>query len=183
MNPPSIGDALNVGWTTFQKNMMPILIAVVCAALLGIIPVIGGFLAFAGMMNVSLKALRGQTPEPADGFIGFQALVDHIVMGLLQILGLIACCIGVYVTQGIFFQGTLLIIDKGMTWSDAKDRCLDQIKPNWVAWTIFCLVVGIVGGLGAILCGIGIFFTLPIATIALAYAYEQTLGAGARRAA
>ena len=36
-------------------------------------PLVGGGLAMAGLMHVSLKALRGQTPEPADGFIGLQA--------------------------------------------------------------------------------------------------------------
>lgn len=175
MNPPPIGEALSVGWNTFKENMVPILIGILCAALLGMIPVVGQFLAFPGMMFVSLKALRGQPVEPRDGFVAFTMPVDNIVMGLLQILGIIACCIGVYVTQAIFLPGTFLIVDKGVTWQDAKDRCMAQVKPNWLNWTIFFFVVGLVGGLGAVLCGIGVFFTLPIATIAFAYAYEQTL--------
>ncbi len=176
MNPPPIGEALTVGWEKFKENMVPTIVAMLCAMLLGLIPVVGGFLALPGICLVSLKVLRGQLPEPRDGFVGFTQPMDNIVLGLFQILGLIACCIGVYVTQAIFVPGTFLIVDKSMTWSDAKDRCMEQIKPNWVAWTIFFFVVGLVGGLGSILCGIGILFTLPIATIALAYAYEQTLG-------
>jgi len=176
MNPPPIGEAIGVGWSTFRQNPVPILIGLLCAALLGLIPFVGGGLAFAGMMNVSLKALRGQTPEPGDGFVAFQAAVDNIIMGLLQIVGILLCCVGVYVTQALFFQGSLLIVDKGIGWSEAKDRCLDQLKPNWLAWTIFCFVLGLVGSLGAVLCGVGILLTLPIATIGFAYAYEQTLG-------
>ena len=177
MNPPNIGEALSVGWEKFRENMMPIVIATLCAMLLSLIPIVGGFLALPGMLYVSLKALRGQAPEPKDGFVGMQAAVDNIVMGLLQALGLIACCVGVYVTQAIFIPGTFLIVDKGMNWTDAKDRCLEQIKPNWLSWLLFTFVLGLVGGLGAILCGVGVFFTLPIATIGFAYAYEQTLGA------
>lgn len=179
MNPPPIGEALSVGWNTFKENMVPILIGFLCACVLSLIPLVGGGLAFAGMMQVSLKALRGQTPEASDGFVAFQAAVDNIVMGLLQICGLILCCVGVYVTQGIFFPGTLLIIDKGMTWQQAKDVCLEQIKPNWLSWTLFTLAVGIVGSLGSILCVVGVFVTAPIALIAMAYAYERTLGGGA----
>lgn len=180
MNPPPIGEALTVGWQRFQQNMLPVIIGILCAMLVGLIPIIGGFLTLPGIFLVSLKALRGQAPEPSDGFVGFQQFVDNIVMGLLQALGLIACCIGVYVTQAIFFQGTFLIVDKNMAWSDAKDRCLEQIKPNWPAWTLFVIVVGLVGSLGTLLCGIGVLFTAPIATIAFAYAYEQTLGAARR---
>lgn len=175
MNPPPIGEALTVGWNTYKQRMVPVLIGVLCASVVGIIPGIG----FAGMMNVSLKALRGKDPTPADAFVGFSAAVDQIMMGLLQLVGAIACCLGIYVTQGLFFQGSVLITEKGMNWSDAKDRCLVTFKDTWVAWTVFVLVVGLVGSLGAIACGIGVFFTLPIATCALAYAYEQTLGRAA----
>jgi hypothetical protein len=181
MNPPPIGEALEVGWNTFKQNPVPILIGFICACLLTAIP-LGGGLAFAGMMQVSLKALRGQTPEVGDAFVGFQAFVDHFIMGILQILGVIACCVGVYVTQGIFYPGTLLMLDKGMTWQQAKDACMERIKPNWVSWTIFVLVMGLVGGLGSILCVVGVFVTAPVAVIGMAYAYERTLGGAAQQA-
>jgi len=91
VNPPPIGEALDAAWTVFKKDHAAILVATLCALLLGLIPLVGGGLAMAGLFRVSLKALRGQTPEPEDGFIGLKAPVDHIVMGLLQIAGLLAC--------------------------------------------------------------------------------------------
>ena len=178
VTPPPIGEALSAGWTTFQKNPVPILLGMLCAMLIGLIPILGAGLAFAGMMRVSLKALRGQVPEPADGFAGLSdSAVDHIVMGLLQIAGMLACCVGVYVSQGIFFPGTLLILERNMTWDEAKDVCLKQVKPNWVPWTLFALVAGLVGASGTILCFVGVFFTAPIAMIAMAYAYEKAFRA------
>ena len=173
MNPPPIGEALEVAWATFKKDYEAILIGTLCALLLSLIPLVGGGLAMAGLMQVSLKALRGQRPEPEDGFVGLQAPVDHIVMGLLQIVGLVACCIGVYVSHGIFFPGTALIVDKKMTWTQAKDVCVARIAPNWVAWTLFTFVIGLVGASGAILCGIGVIVTAPLAGLAMAYAYER----------
>lgn len=175
MSPVPLGDALKAGWESFKAQPVPILIGLLCAMLVGIIPVVGGFLAFPGLLYISLKAVRGQTPEAGDAFIAFQKPVDHIVMGLLQAVGVLACCIGVYTTQGLFFQGSLLIIDKGLGWSEAKDLCMGRLKESWVGWSVFAFVVGLVGGLGTILCIVGVFATIPIAFGAFAYAYEHGL--------
>jgi uncharacterized membrane protein len=178
VNPPPIGESLGVGWKTFQQNPVPILLGMLCAMVVGLVPILGGGPAFAGMMRVSLKALRGQVPDPADGFAGLSSrAIDHVVMGLLQLVGMLACCVGVYVSQGIFFPGTLLILERNMTWEQAMDACLKQVKPNWVPWTLFVLVVGLAGASGTLLCLVGVFVTAPIAMIAMAYAYEKTFGA------
>jgi uncharacterized membrane protein len=160
-----------------KERYQELLVPYLCALVLGFIPIVGGFFALPGLLLVSLKVLRGQTPEPNDGFVGFNRLVDNLVMGLLQIVGLIACCIGVWVSQGLFLPGTLLIVDKGLDWNAAKDRCMEEVKPNLLQWVLYNLVVGIVGAAGMILLGVGIILTLPIATIAWAYAYEKTFGA------
>ena len=175
MNPPPIGEALDAAWNVFKKDYAAILLATLCAMLLGLVPLVGGGLAMAGLMHVSLKALRGQSPVPEDGFIGLQRPVDHIVMGLLQIVGLVACCVGVYVSHAVFFPGTALILEKGMDWNRAKDVCVAQIWPNWGPWTLYTLVAGLVGGSGAILCGIGVIVTVPLAGLMLAYAYDRVI--------
>ena len=175
MNPPPIGEALEAAGAVLKKDYAAILIATLCALLLGLVPLVGGGLAMAGLMHVSLKALRGQSPEPADGFIGLQAPVDHIVMGLLQIVGILACCIGVYVSQAVFFAGTALVIEKGMDWNRAKDVCVARIWPNWAPWTLYTLVAGLVGASGAIVCGIGVIATIPLAGLMLAYAYDRAV--------
>jgi hypothetical protein len=178
VSPPPIGEALNAGWTTFQANMAPIAIGCACAMLPGLVPVLGQGVAFAGMMQVSRKALRGEVPQPTDGLVGLSdQLIDHVVMGLLQIAGILACCIGLYVTQAIFYPGTLLILERGISWDEAKDACLQRMKPNALQWTLFVFLVGLVGASGMILCVVGVFFTAPVAMIALAYAYEKTFGA------
>ncbi|HEU0106101.1 MAG TPA: hypothetical protein VFT38_08020 [Vicinamibacteria bacterium] len=175
MNPPPIGEALDAAWAVFKKDYAAILVATLCALLLGLIPFVGGGLAMAGLFRVSLKALRGQTPEPEDGFIGLKAPVDHIVMGLLQIAGLLACCVGVYVSHAVFFPGTALILEKGMDWRRAKDVCIARIWPNWGPWTLYTLVAGLVGASGAIACGIGAIATIPLAGLMLAYAYDRVI--------
>jgi hypothetical protein len=181
MNPPPIGEGLSFGWTTLKERYQALLVPFLCAFVVGFIPLVGGFFALPGLLLVSLKAVRGETPEPNDGFIGFQAIMDNLIMGLLQISGLILCCVGAWVTQAVFLPGTLLIVDKGMGWSDAKDRCMEELRPNLWAWVLYTLVLGLVGASGMLLCGIGMLVTMPIATIGWAYAYDKTLGAAAPR--
>ncbi len=175
MNPPSFGDALGAGWQAFKAQPVPLLIAMLCAMLLALIPLVGGMLATPGLLWVGLKALRGQNVEVGDAFVSFQRPLDHIVMGLFQIAGLLLCCIGVYVTQGLFFQGSLLIVDKGYDWNRAKDACL-ELKGNWLGFTLFALVIGLVAAAGTLACIIGVFVSVPVAMIAFAYAYEHGLG-------
>ena len=179
VNPPGIGEALGAGWNAYKANWGAALLAYLCAWVVGLIPFVGGFFALAGFCNVSLKLVRGQKPEPGDGFVAFnRGLVDHIVMGLLQAVGILLCCIGVLFTQGVFYSGTFLILDKGMTWQKAKDECWARVKPNVLNWIIFYFVVGIVGSLGFILCIVGALATVPMAMCAIAYAYEKSLGGG-----
>jgi hypothetical protein len=175
MTPPPIGEALEAAWAVYKKDWAAIAIACLCAMLLGLIPLVGGGLVMAGLVHVSLKALRGQTPEPADGFIGLQKPLDHIVIGLLQVAGALACCVGVYVTHGVFYPGTPLILEKGMDWNQAKDVCIARVWPEWGPWTLFAFVAGLVGASGAILCGIGVVATMPLAALMLAYGYERVI--------
>jgi hypothetical protein len=162
---------VSVGWNTFKANPVPLILGYLVANLLFMIPIVGAPLGLAGLLYMSLKALRGQTPEVKDVLVAFQAPVDHIVIGLL---GLIACCIGALVTAPLFAPGLLLIADKGMTWQDAKDRCMEHVKPAWLAWTVFWLVLMLLNMAGTLACVVGVFVTGPMSMIAFAYAYEQT---------
>lgn len=179
VSPPPIGEALRVAWQTFQRYPVPIVLGTLCAILVSLIPLAGVGLAFAGFMKVSLKALRGQAPEAADGFAGlFDNAIDHIVMGLLQLTGFLACCVGVYVTQALFSPGTVLILERGASWEQAMNSCLEQVKPNWVEWTLFTFVVMALGASGMLLCFAGVLVTAPVAMLAMAYAYDRSFGAG-----
>jgi uncharacterized membrane protein len=175
--PPGIGEAIGEGWKAAKPNLVPLIIGFLITGILS--SFIVGILCVPGMMWMSLKAVRGQKPEIGDLFIGFkEGLVDHLIMILLQYLGFILCCVGIYITGPLFFQGTFLILDKKMKWGEAKDTCMAEIKPNLMGWIIFWFVVGLVGGLGQIACVIGILVTMPVAFCAMAYSYEKTLAGG-----
>ena len=174
--PPSIGEALGKGFEIYKANFGPVFVGTLCAMVCGMIPVIGPFLVIPGMCYVALKAVRGQKISAEDGFIAFKALGDHIVIGLLSMCGIILCFVGIFITQPLFRPGFFYILDKKMSWSKAKDKCMSDVKPHLFSWFWFEFITGLVPALaGMLLCGVGIFLTLPIATCAMAYAYEKSL--------
>ena len=176
MQAPSIGDCLSDGWKAYKANWGAVLVGFLCAWVVRMIPVVGGFWMQAGLKKVALKAVRGQRPEPGDGFAAFDAPMDHLVIGLLEMLGLLLCCFGVYITVPLFNNAGFLIIDKRMTWSDAKAVCMSQVWSNFGGWWVLWFVTTFVGGLGIWLCFFGIFLTMPMAICAMAAAYDRTLG-------
>jgi hypothetical protein len=70
----------------------------------------------------------------------------------------------------------MLIVEKGLDWQQAMRVCLDQVKPHLVEWILFYLVLVLFSSLGALACGLGVLVTAPMAAIAMAFAYEGSLG-------
>lgn len=177
MTPPPIGEALSLGWERFKENAVPLILAILCANLLFIIPLAGIGLGMAGALLVGTKVARGEAAVVGDAFVAFQRPVDHIMIGLLQLSGLLLCLVGGLVTAPLFYQGHMLVIEKGMTWQEAMNTCIEQLKPNWLGWTIYWFVLMLVAQLGVLACCVGVFVTVPIVAVAQGYAYDRTLGA------
>jgi uncharacterized membrane protein len=173
MNPPGIGEALGKGWEATKPHFVPAIIASLVAYLLCIIPIVGAFFAYFGFFNIGLKLIRGQKPEIGDALIGIKGdVLNKILITLLPMIGCIICALPGLFTFPVFHHGIFLALDgKLKTWGEAKEDGMTKMKPTWVAWAIFCVVVMIVGGLCACI-------TMPIGMAALAYAYEKARGGG-----
>ena len=166
--PPPFGEALTVGWNAVKPQMVPAAIASFCAYLANMIA-----MGTPGFFLIAKKLLRGEKPEPADGFIGFSKFADYFIMGLLASSGVIACFVGMFITIPLFLPGFYFIMEHNMTWSQAKDKCMELVKPHLMSWAIFQFVVLFVGGLGSIACFVGVFVTMPVGFCACYYAYEK----------
>ena len=62
---------------------------------------------------------------------------------------------------------------------NAIKRAWDAIKANLLGSILCALVLGIVGSIGSILCGIGVILTLPIAFIGMYHMAKQLTDGGA----
>lgn len=132
-----------------------------------------------GLFKGFEKMDRGEEPRIEDIFSAFSTnLVPTLVAGLV---GYIVVFIG---TMLCIIPGLLLapivpvaiyLCNRGETDGiKALQRAFDLMKPQLVMAAVAALVLGLLGGLGAIACIVGVFVTLPIMYAGL-YRLAKTL--------
>jgi serine/threonine protein kinase len=194
-----VGSCLHRGWALVQSDFWPLvgvttLIVLLFSAvsslghvshairilrfntsLLGVLlggPLIGGlYLCF-------LKKIRGERISVETAFSGFgnaflQLVLAGFVAGLLTALGFLCLVVpGIYLLVAWFF--TLpLVIDKRLDFWPAMRLSRKTIGRHWWRFLGLLIVLTLINLGGFLLCGVGIFLTLPVALAALMYAYED----------
>ena len=185
------GDWFEGGFNLYKANFGTLVLSAIFVVVIG--TVTAGILAgpmLAGLALVTLQLLDGKEPQPEAGkvFKGFDyflqsflfvvvwgigILIVSIILGGIPVLGQLASIAFVYAAQAFLMFGMFLIVDRQMDWLPASMESIDIVKANF--WPFFGLstVAGIIGSLGAIACGIGVVFTIPIQGCILAVAYRD----------
>ena len=194
-----VGSTFNRGMEVYKKNFVPLLVATLLAVVIGGITC--GICAaplFCGLFAMILTALRNKeaTLRIGDVFKGFQrflpAFVSCLVIGavnsivcsilaVVPILGWIAIIvIGYAALPAVVLWAQLLVTDQNASIGDAILVPLKLLgdKRFWSV-VLVAFVACLLGSLGAIACGIGIFVTLPFAYCMVAAAYEEAYAGGA----
>lgn len=184
-----IEDCLRTGWRAFTRDPASyvfvtfVLIAASCAVQLLFAPLhfpfsfapqafISGLL-MGGFMNVSVKGLRGEKPTLAAAFEPCTARQgDYLLVGLASIAGILACGVGVLVTQLLFAFAPLLVV-QGAGYKDALVRSKDLVVQKLADVVVLWLAIALVNLLGAIAFGVGLLVTLPVSMLALVEAHAR----------
>lgn len=130
-----------------------------------------------GLFRYYLKLIRGQPAGIGDAFSGFtngftQLALLGLVQGLLVLVGLLLCVLpGIYLSVAWCFC-SLLVADKGMDFWPAMEFSRKIVTKHWFIVLGFLLVIGLLGASGIIACCVGYLVTMPVALMAIAYAYE-----------
>jgi hypothetical protein len=138
-------------------------------------------LLMAGLFKYYLKLIRAEGPTIADAFAGFspaagQLILLGLVSGLLTMIGYVLCVIpGIYLSVAWMFS-IPLVIDRNMNFWDAMELSRKVISKHWFLVFALVLVLGLLAMSGLIACCLGVFVTMPIASVALMYAYEDIIG-------
>ena len=185
------GDWIEGGFKLYKANFGTLVLASIFVVVIG--AVTAGLLAgpmLAGLVFVTLQLLDRSDPRPEAGkvFKGFDyflqsflfvvvwgigILIGSVILGVIPALGQLLSIAFVYAAQAFLMFGMFLIVDRQMDWLPASMESFNIVKTNF--WPFFGLsaVAGIIGSLGAIACGIGVVFTIPIQGCILAVAYRE----------
>lgn len=190
------GDWIEGGFKLYKNNFGTLVLASIFVVVIG--TVTAGLLAgpmLAGLVFVTLQLLDRSDPKPEAGkvFKGFDyflqsflfvvvwgigILIGSVILGIIPVIGQLASIAFVYAAQAFLMFGMFLIVDRQMGWLPASKESIDVVKTNF--WPFFGLsaIAGIIGSLGAIACGIGVVFTIPIQGCILAVAYREVFDSG-----
>jgi hypothetical protein len=183
-----ISSALSRGWALVRDHLAVLVGATVLGWLvtvgLAFVPVLGwivGFVLLGGLDYMFLRRIRGEEVQIGDVFAGFNlALLDLTMTGLvkwlLTTLGLILCVLpGIYLAVGYVFA-LPLAIDKKMEFWTAMEVSRRVVHEHW--WSVFALLIVLILVVlaGFLVCAVGELITIPLASAALMYVYEDLFG-------
>ncbi len=194
-------DAVQVGWDRLQRNFgfllgAQVVIFAVMAAFSaftniaegqnGWLEFLAGFVSYAvylllemGFILICLKIIDSAKPEFGDLIARLDVLWSYIgaslVLGVAVAAGLVLLIIpGIYVAVRLQFYGFLIV--------DQRVGPIESLQKSWEitdgrVWSLLWLDLILVGInlLGVLLFVVGLFVTVPISTLALAYVYRQLL--------
>jgi uncharacterized membrane protein len=206
--PVSIGDAISYGWGAYWKNVGPMVVIVliivaieivfsiigsaiggtVATILFGLVGWLLGLFLGLGLFRVSLAITRG---ERADVNVLFKSegygpyIVASILFGIGFYIGLILCIVPGIIFAVVFgFYGFVAAEQGDAAVATDTLRRAAEITRGY-RWQLFglALVLALINLVGALLCGVGLLFTVGITLIAWAYTYRRLSGESVEYAA
>ena len=190
----NFGDWIEKGFILYKDNFGTLVLASIIAVVLSVVTV--GILAgpmIAGLSMVILDLLNKKEPKPEAGKVfkgfdyflnsflfvvvwGLAIIIGSLILGIIPLIGQLASIFFAYAAQAFLMFGFFLIVDGQMDFQAASMESINTVKTNF--WPFFGVsaVAGIIGSIGAIACGIGIVFTIPIQGCILAVAYREVYG-------
>jgi uncharacterized membrane protein len=184
--PPSsvtmqTGHWIRTGWEMVNADLGNcILLALVFTLINGMVPIIIQGPLLAGFHIYCTKKMFNKPAEFADLFKGFNYLVPALVAGLLisvfTALGILLCIIPGLVVAAMYKFTYLFIFDKRMDFWPAMQASHAVVKNDYVGFTLFLVLLGLINLLGLLCCVVGLFVTIPLSIAAITAAYRDIVG-------
>ncbi|MBU2547002.1 MAG: hypothetical protein KKB20_01205 [Proteobacteria bacterium] len=188
---------LSQGFNLYKNNFMVLLLASVLAVLLGSIT--GGILAgpmAAGLILIALGLLDGVVPPPQAGDVfkgfgwflqsflfvflwGLALLIVWLILNIIPIIGHLLSLALYLAAEALLMFGLFLIVEQNMPFWAAGMASIAMVRSNFWPFMGFGVLAAVIGGIGSILCGLGVVLTLPIQICMVAVAYRDVFGGSA----
>jgi len=185
------GEWIEEGFNLYKENfgilVLVSLIAVIVSAIT--VGVLAGPMA-AGVLLIVFQLQDRKEPKPEAGTLlkgfdfflnsflffivwGIAIFVVSFILGFVPCIGQVASLFVVFVAHALLMFGMFLIVDRNMEFWPASVESFNMVKRNFWPFLGFSIVSNLIGSIGAVACGIGIVFTLPIQVCILMVAYRE----------
>jgi uncharacterized membrane protein len=190
-----LNEWLQEGFELYKQNFGVLVLSSLVAMVLSGITL--GILAgpmFAGMAIICLGLYDKQPRQVGDLFKGFGFFVQtflfvlvwgiilfvlSIILNIIPLLGQLASmALGLGASALLMFS-FFLMVEKGMAFWPASMASIAMVRSNLWPFIGFGALAALIGGIGAIACGIGMIFTLPMQWCFVTVAYREVFGEGA----
>jgi uncharacterized membrane protein len=184
------GEWIERGFNLYKKNFGLLFLASIVGGILSAVSllILAGPM-MAGIILICLKLHDGETPRPEVGtlfrgfdfflqsalFLGVWSLGLFVVQGILFTLPCIGQIAGIGLATAAWtflMFGLFLIVDRKMDFWPASVESFNMVKASFWPFLGLSFIASIIGSLGAIFCGIGLFLTLPIYYCIMTVAYR-----------
>jgi hypothetical protein len=187
LNKLDIGAEIGRGWKLFQPNMGLLIPAVLIGMLLSgfTLGLLSGPM-MAGIFMIVQRLARNDPAKPQIGdlFKGFDVFAQSLLLVIIAVVGMFVLMmipvigqLAALLISAVLGWSMMLVADRKATAIDALKQVFSHIQTGAFTMPLLLAVVAwIISGLGALACGIGIFFTMPLAYCILGCAYETVFG-------
>ena len=185
------GEWLENGFNLYKQNLGTLILASLVAAVLSAVTfgvLLGPMLAGLVLITLGLYDKKEPKPEIGDLFKGFGYFLNSFlfvviwgvglflasfILALVPCIGQLASILLALAVQTFLMFGIFLIVDKQKDFWPASMDSFEKVKSNFWPFLALSVVASIIGGIGAILCGIGAIVTFPIQVCILTVAYRE----------
>jgi len=153
--PAAVGDA----FAGFGKRFVQLMLCSLVQGLLNLVCVLP-VIVIAGIAGFSMSKTGG--PPQFSG----------AMIGAIVLFGLAGGAALMYLNT-LWTHSFLLVMDKGYSFWPAMQLSRKLVSKRWWMTWVFLLVGGIISGLGALACGVGLLVTMPLYYAMKVYFYED----------
>ncbi len=195
-----IGAELSKGWNVFKLNMGVLVVAGVIATLVTLVTclVLSGPLS-AGLFLVIRRLIQNDPvkPQAGDVFKGLDyflqsfllmlfcfvvSLVCSLVLGIVPILGQLVSIALSLALNSLMMWSLMFVAYEKRTAVEAVKKAVASLKAGeFTVPLLFGALASLISHAGMFVCGVGVFFTIPIGYCMMACCYQTLYGDEAQR--
>jgi hypothetical protein len=137
---------------------------------------IAGFF-LGGMIRMASNQIRGRAPRLEHLFsitdVWLDLLLGSVLYGAAIFVAAWFCFVPAFLAAGVFMFTLPLVVEGKLPATGAMMQSWHALKSQWLAATVFHLILSLLAGSGALLCGIGLLVTGPLYSLSVALLYHD----------